>query len=34
MLLYAEQDLAASVNVDAVIDEFKTMVPFEQQFIL
>jgi hypothetical protein len=29
MLLYVEQDLAASVNVDTVTDEFKTMVPFE-----
>jgi hypothetical protein len=34
MLLYVEQDLAASVNVNAVIDEFKTMVPFQRQFIL
>jgi hypothetical protein len=30
MLLYIEQDLAGSVIADAVTDEFKTMVPFEQ----
>jgi hypothetical protein len=29
MPLYVEQDLATSVNVDAIIDEFKTMVPFD-----
>jgi hypothetical protein len=29
MLLYAEQDHAASVSVNTVIDEFKTMAPSE-----
>jgi hypothetical protein len=34
MPLYVKQDLAASVNVDAVIDVFKTMVPSERRFVL
>jgi outer membrane protein assembly factor BamD (BamD/ComL family) len=34
MLLYVEYDLAASVNVEDIIDEFKTMVPFERWFVL
>jgi hypothetical protein len=29
MLLYVEQDLVASVNVDPVIDKFKSMVQFK-----
>jgi hypothetical protein len=33
MLLYEEQDLVASANVDTVIDEFKTVVPFERRFV-